>query len=315
MRTLFRFMRSLAISTVLIAFVSLCAAGHAAASPADLLPDLPLSTGSGSVTAQTGFPLDTAPDQAATSTTEDSGIRGMLKGSLLGKLFFNEPFERASLVDIIAILFLAFIVSKIISRPGARSMNGDEDDDSPWGPREEKKPGPAAPPPGFDPWARLRGNPDKKTKQGKTIPFPGTQPPREHPAPEAYTPDSAQPATQADPYLPDPDDDEFLKGAKLIYVRLHEAWKKQELGFIEHFTSPHIYQQYLKMDKDDYLDIVKVDARVIKEGSRNGDPFVTVEFTALAHKSKQAGPPAEIKDTWSFLEPASTGSWRLEEKN
>ena len=259
--------------------------------------------------AQTIFPSDQNQADQPAADQSQAGPAGFLKGSLLGKILFGHPFERASLIDIAAILLLAFIISKIISRPGRGGLfGGGSDEDEDW-PHEDKKSGPAAPPPGFDPWARLRSNQAKKPKKGKTIPFPGTKPPQEDRLPSAYSQDSAE--AQMEQY---PDDDEFLKGAKMIYVRLHEAWKKQDLEFIEHFTAPHVFQQYQQMDKNDYLDIVKVDARVLKEGRRNGDPFITVEFEALAHKPEHAGPPLEVREVWAFLEPANTGSWRLEEK-
>ena len=296
-----RFIRNLTLNSILLAILFLCAGNYAWAASPDLSPSLP-----DDISAQTGFPTDDLSSQDSSSTTDESGLKGMLQGSVLGKLLFNQPFERASLFDIVAILLLAFIISRIISFP--RSGRGEgQDEQSPWETGEEKKSGPASPPPGFDPWSRLRGKQEKNPGKGKTLPFPGGK----HPGPEA---DFAQEHPAAHAQMQD-EDDNFIKGAKLLYVRLHEAWKKQDLEFIEHFTSPQAYQQFLQEDKDDYMDIVKVDAKVTEESARNGEPFVTVEFNALAHRAKQAGPPSEVKETWSFLEPSSPGTWRLEEKN
>ena len=294
-----RFIRNLTLNSILFATFFLCAGNYAWGASPDLSPSLP------DISAQTGFPTDELPSQDSSSATDEAGPASMLKGSVLGQLLFNQPFERASLFDIAAILLLAFILSRIISFP--RSGRGEEKDEhSPWETGEEKKSGPAAPPPGFDPWGRLRSKQEKKTGKGKTLPFPGGN----HSGPEAASAQE-QPATQAQAQ---DEDDNFIKGAKLLYVRLHEAWKKQDMEFIEHFTSPHAYQQFLQEDKEDYMDIVKVDAKVTQESTRNGEPFVTVEFDALAHRAKQAGPPSEVKEIWAFLEPSSTGTWRLEEK-
>lgn len=299
----------LTLKATVFVFIFTLAGGLAWAAPNDLQPINPdLNDG------ESMFAVESGSDQDAMQRSEQSGIQGMLKGSVLGKLFFNQPFERASLIDIVAILLLTFLISRIISRPGSRNggifgkQNSDEYDTH--NPNEEKKSGPAAPPQGFDPWERLKSDKEKPPKSGKTIFFPTTKSPQQNPIPEAYSAESAHHQAPMEQY---PENDEFLEGAKLIYARLNEAVKKQELDFIEHFTSPDMYRHFLKIDKNDYLDIVKVDARVIKETLLDGDPFVTVEFNVLAHKSKQSGPPSEIKEIWAFLEPSSTGTWRLEE--
>ena len=242
---------------------------------------------------------------------EQGGIQGALKGSLLGKLMFNMPFEKASMVDILVLLGLAFMISKLISRANSKKFPGshtpDERGDIHADPHAHS--GPAAPAPGFDPWARFKSK-QPGPKKGKTIPFPGTE-------------DQLATNTQAEEFYIDDqedmgqEDDEFLKGAKMLYVRLHEAWKNKNFEFIQHFTSPQVFEHFQarnqNLDKDDFVDIVKVDAKVLKDELRNSERYVVVEFTALAHMGKQAGPPSELKETWAFLEPTHTGTWRLEE--
>lgn len=260
------------------------------------------------ISSQSGLPeVQTDPAPRLTEAPPSSGVQNLLEGSLLGKMFFNMPFERASMIDILTLLLLAFIISKIITRSSSKGKTPEKNDNGYRWPSNENQQNntPAAPPPGFDPWARLRSN-QSQTQKGKTIPFPGVKPsPRDYYTPAALHPENEPEARHTN--------DDFLKGAKLIYVRLHEAWKNQDLEFIEHFTSPQAYQKFLQTDKRNYLDIVKVEATIIKESRRNGDPFITVEFNALAHQSGRAGPPVELKEIWSFLEPASTGTWRLEE--
>ena len=166
-----RFIRNLTLNSILLAILFLCAGNYAWAASPDLSPSLP-----DDISAQTGFPTDDLSSQDSSSTTDESGLKGMLQGSVLGKLLFNQPFERASLFDIVAILLLAFIISRIISFP--RSGRGeDQDDQSPWETGEEKKSGPASPPPGFDPWSRLRGKQEKNPGKGKTLPVPGGKQP------------------------------------------------------------------------------------------------------------------------------------------
>lgn len=247
-----------------------------------------------------------SPPPPSSGEQEGNGLQNMIKGSLLGKLLFNMPFEKASLVDIIALLALAFMISKLISRANSKGTMNNPNNNDPNSPHSS---GPAAPPPGFDPWGRLRSK-QASPKKGKTIPFPGT---------EEHATGNAQPAefyVEDQPEF-DQEDDEFLKGAKMLYVRLHEAWKNQNLEFIQHFSSPQVFKLFQTRsqgpEKNDFIDIVKVEAKVLKEEVRNGERYVVVEFTALAHKSKQAGPPNEMKENWAFLEPAHTGTWRLEE--
>lgn len=265
------------------------------------------------INAQDVFSNEQPSQDTSTSTNKNnnglSPMESMLKGSLLGNFLFGLPFEKAALVDIVVLLMFAFVISKIISRPSPKGSAGAGDQTRSNWPHDQTPPsGPAAPPAGFDPWSRLRGKQDQ-SKKGKTIPFPGTKTPNQNDSQPISSAHQAEPASSQQQT-----DEEFIKGAKVLFIRLHEAWKKQDLTFIEHFTSPSIYQSYLAANPEDFMDIVKVDAKVIKQGRRNGDPFITVEFTALAHKNKAAGPPTEIKETWAFLEPSITGSWRLEEK-
>ena len=260
---------------------------------------------------------DHAQPPAPDYSNQNAGpLQTLFKGSLLGKLLFNMPFEKASLVDIIALLAAAFVLSRLISRSGLKGKgpfgsqpnfgNGAGKDDG-RSSEQGSTGGPAAPPPGFDPWARFRSN-QSTPQKGKTIPFPGA---KESPSDQ---PQSAQSQIQPDF---NSKEDEFLKGAKTLYVRLHEAWKNQDLDFIQHFSSPQVFSIYEARsqgpEKNDFMDIVKVDAQVLKEENKNGERYIVVEFSALAHQSKQAGPPHEVKETWAFLEPTNTGTWRLEE--
>ena len=258
---------------------------------------------------------------------EPGGIQGMIEGSLLGKLLFNMPFEKASLVDIIALLAVAFMISKFISRANTQKTQGNPNNrefdahSSSEHKKQGEQGGPAAPPAGFDPWARLRSK-QATPKKGKTIPFPGTEDQTfAHPHQEDFYVDTQAEDSQGPEGNQGPEDDqredEFLKGAKMLYARMHEAWKNQNLEFIQHFSSPQVFNIFeaksQNPNKHDFIDIVKVDAKVLKEEVRNGERYIVVEFNALAHKSKQAGPPNEIKETWAFLEPTQTGTWRLEE--
>ena len=291
------------------------------------VPALPLAdnTALPLVYAQTVFPGDSAGQLQAQQIPGASGLPAFMEGSLLGKLLFNQPFERASMLDILVILVLAFIISKIISRnaqgsgPSAADRYGQPDD-------ENRSGSPAPPPPGYDPWARLRSKPEQQSGKGKTIPFPTAEssqgsnqmPGQSRHAEGGFPEAQAQAVPQANSTRRgagrnDLRDGEFLQGAKLLYVRLHEAWKNQDLEFIRHFTSPSAYQKFLHRDPQACLDIIKIEAVIVKEEMRGAEPFVTVEFDVLARISGQAGPPAAIREYWSFLEPAATGAWRLEE--
>ncbi len=274
----------------------------------------------------------TGGDSAAENNSSDAGfLKNTLNGSFIGKILFGLPFKKAAFADMLAVLLLAFVIAKILSRtnqgPKAGKQHQNFDFHSDNDQNSDENSGPCPPPPGFDPWARLRSKPQEPnpfasqnnkpdhtesktptTAPGAVLPFPSAQQPEDQ---------SASPARQTlTPEASLEPDSEFIKGAKLLYIKIHEAWKNQDLAFIEHFTSPKVYEKYVQQSETslDYIDIVKVDARIVREEEKDAQPLVTVAFTALAHHSKQAGPPLKQVDTWVFCKPTSTNSWRLEEK-
>lgn len=266
-----------------------------------------------------------------TSPTDEGFLKNSISGSFVGKILFGLPFKKAGFVDMLAALIIAFIVAKLLSRTNQETKTGNQsqnfDFHSDNDQNSEENSGPCPPPPGFDPWARLRSkpqepnpftgqnsNPDQSENKaptkdpGTVLPFPKAQQPE--------NPGASLAGQTLTPETPSGPDSEFIKGAKLLYIKIHEAWKNQDLDFIEHFTSPKVYEKYVQQSKAslDYTDIVKVDASIMREEKKDGQPLITVRFTALAHYSKQAGPPLEQVDTWVFYKPTSTNSWRLEEK-
>lgn len=274
----------------------------------------------------------TSNDSPTEASPSDEGfLKNALTGSFIGKILFGLPFKKAAFVDILAVLIIAFIIAKLLSRTNQSPKNGNQPEEfdfhSDNNHSSDENSGPCPPPPGFDPWARLRSKPQEPNpfaKQNNEAGPSEDKAPAKSPGavlrfPTAQHPEDADAGLAGQPLTPEaapgPDSD-FIKGAKLLYIKIHEAWKNQDLDFIEHFTSPKVYEKYVQQSKAplDYTDIVKVDASVIREEEKDGQPLVTVRFTALAHHSKQAGPPLEQVDTWIFYKPASTNSWRLEEK-
>ncbi|MCC8194762.1 MAG: 39S ribosomal protein L45, partial [Deltaproteobacteria bacterium] len=212
-----------------------------------------------------------------------SGFRGMLggflAGSLLGALLFGGPYSGFGMMDMVLVALLAFLALKLVKAFLARRTAG------------------AAA--GGD--ARAA---DFGARQDQWHGLQGTA----SPAGAAGGPNIR---------LAGFDQEDFLRGARMLYTRLQDSWDRRDLDDIATFTTPAILSEVEAQAEADpapsTTEIMLVNASLVS-AERDGDEDVaTVYFDVLLREDRDAGVPGQVRELWHFIRPAgSAESWRLD---
>ena len=115
------------------------------------------------------------------------------------------------------------------------------------------------------------------------------------------------------------DVDDFLNGARTLYVRLQNSWAARDLDDLTPFvTSPmmRILREQAALDPTpgqvQILLVTATLAGIVREGDSER---ASVTFDALMHEGPESdtAEPANIRELWRFLRSSGTGgTWRLD---
>ena len=230
----------------------------------------------------------------AASGISRSGMGGMLggilAGTLLGSLLFGGAHAGVGMVDILLFALLGFMALKILRAVmGRRAATASE------------APGPVSSEQAFstgqqqahDPWMRMRDQ--SSTSSGEVAPA----------------------VSGADIRIDDFDQDDFLRGAKILYTRLQESWDNRDVDDIATFTTPAILNEVRAQAEADFepsrTEVMLINASLVS-AEREGDSDVaTVYFDVLLRESPEADIPSQVRELWHFVRPSGTAeSWRLD---
>ncbi len=218
---------------------------------------------------------------------------GMLAGSLLGALFFGMPFAGGGMMDLllIGILIVAGVmVFKMIaarrrqpeySYAGAAQRQSEAPtNQGGWGESQ---------------WDRLRAAPASGHTGGQT---------------------DGQPSPAIN--VPGFNEEEFLRGAKMVYTRLQGSWDARDLEDIREFTSPEVYAEIASQAAQDptpsKTEILLVNARLLEVKPQGEQVLATVYFDVLMREDKAKDAPEQVREVWHFRResPDPKSSWKLE---
>ena len=215
-----------------------------------------------------------------------SGFRGMmgglLAGSLLGALLFGGSHAGFGIMDMVLIALVAFIALKLLrffmSRRAAEEVVG--------GGNARMAENVAQP---QNPWQHLQHS-------------------------LSSTPDAAE---GADIRLAGFDQEDFLRGAKMLYTRLQESWDKRDVDDIATFTTQAILSEVKAQAQADpgpsQTEILLVNASLISAVRDGNDDVVTVFFDVLLRENQDADTPSQVRELCHFIRPSdATQSWRLD---
>ncbi len=245
---------------------------------------------------QTGNPEQFA-SQSGQPAQSDS-----FTGGLLGAVLLGEPFEGITIPDVLALLGLALI--------GYRLFRRSRDDSDQSGTGGSMMDDDAAPGPGMDSeayrrakqyWDYMNGKTDPKQSQNDTSP----------PA----APDAAN-GSAAGALKGRFDTDDFLKGAKLVYGRIHDGVKKNDYDDLDAFTTPDMLERIRSkpgtLAKNGM--IMFVDAELLDVTDIAGETRATVRFKALVQYADK-GKSEDVSEVWHFRRKSDDpkDTWRLQD--
>jgi len=115
---------------------------------------------------------------------------------------------------------------------------------------------------------------------------------------------SSAPASGRPPGVPaDFDIADFLRNAKVYFIRLQAAWDERNLADIREFTTPEVYAE-IKMQIDEEkgaqnrTDVVSVDGELLGIDETPNDYLASVRFTGKI--SDNGAPAAPFEEVWNF---------------
>lgn len=110
------------------------------------------------------------------------------------------------------------------------------------------------------------------------------------------------------------DEQEFLRIAKVQFIRLQAAFDKKNLADLNQFTTPEVFAE-IKMqlqergDNDNQTDVVTLNAKLLDVASERQGVIASVEFSGMI-KEDLNQPAASFTEIWHFEQDAN-GQWLM----
>ena len=113
------------------------------------------------------------------------------------------------------------------------------------------------------------------------------------------------------------DQEEFLRGAKVLYQRMNDSWDKRDLDDIAAFsTQPfmaEIRQQAAASPQPEKTDIMLVNASLVSVINEAGRETASVYFHVTLREDPKQGAPIQVREVWHFVRAADSGeTWKLD---
>lgn len=213
-------------------------------------------------------------------------LGGLLAGTLLGSLLFGGGHSGMGILDIALIALLGFMGLKLLrafmNRRAGAAVQG-------AGGGESVIRGA----PNADQWARMSNADASDSSSG---------------APAATGPDIR---------IEGFDQEDFLRGAKMLYARLQESWDKRDVDDIAEFTTSAIFNEVREQAEADptpsNTEIILINADLVAAEREGDHDVVSVFFDVLLRETPNADTPSQARELWHFTRPAgSTESWKLD---
>lgn len=117
-------------------------------------------------------------------------------------------------------------------------------------------------------------------------------------------------------------DDDFLRGAKVIYSRVLTAWESRDFEDLEQFTTASMLQELQDRAARTpppaaLTEVLYVDASVAERETGPDQERVTVNYEAMQREGGPDKAPKNVREVWRFVREAGDGAdpkatWRLD---
>ncbi len=213
--------------------------------------------------------------QAGQRGSARTGLMGMLGGlalgGLLGSLFFGGAFEGLNLFDLLVIGGVIFLVVMLLKRRAPAAH------DSGAYSYSAAQPYPPSQPQGFA--SPLDAEPSAAAAGGSAV-------------------------------RPEIDSGQFIPAAKEIYVRMQQAWDRQDLDEIRTFCTPEIAERIgrdMQAEVRHHTEVVTLQAEIADSWMESDHEWVAVSFDAMLREKEldAVGATTEdqqvaVKEVWIF---------------
>lgn len=113
------------------------------------------------------------------------------------------------------------------------------------------------------------------------------------------------------------DQEDFLRGAKMAYVRLQESWDKRDLDDIAQFATEPVLsglrEQLAEEPEPSTTDLLMVNARLMELKQEGNRERAAVFFDVLMREDPLAQQPEQVREVWHFTRDAGKEeSWKLD---
>ncbi len=112
------------------------------------------------------------------------------------------------------------------------------------------------------------------------------------------------------------DQEEFLRGAKMLYTRMNDSWDRRDLDDIAEFaTHPfmtEIRRQAEESPQPEHTEIMLVNAELISVVNEAGRETASVYFE-VSLREQGASSPIQVREVWHFVRASgSREMWKLD---
>lgn len=215
---------------------------------------------------------------------------GLLAGTLLGSLLSGNGFAGGGFMDIIIFAILAFIAYKLFMRFRSRQTNpqaAPQGAGMPFGGNSEYGNSMQRQDMGGSIWDRMKNN-----GSGPLNANPGVDVPADF------------------------DTQDFLKGAKMAYSRMQQAWDRRDLNEIARFATPavlSVLEDQLREDPNpSRTEILSVNASVVGVEDEGPTRRAQVFFDVMMRENPANPAPENVREIWHFVRSHPSGSWMLD---
>lgn len=112
------------------------------------------------------------------------------------------------------------------------------------------------------------------------------------------------------------DTDEFLRGAKMAYTRMQQAWDRRDLDDIAQFATPAVMaalrEQMAAEPGPSHTEIMLVNAQLLGAENEGEDQRAQVFFDVLLRERPDQDTPSSAREIWHFLREGVSGTWKLD---
>lgn len=109
------------------------------------------------------------------------------------------------------------------------------------------------------------------------------------------------------------DQDNFLRDAKVQFIRLQAAYDQKNLADIRQFTAPEVFAEVQMQfnergSADNHTEVVSVDAQLLDVNTEMGQTSASVKFTGMIKEELHA-PANAFTEVWHFQQDAFSKQW------